>query len=483
MTPLSMPYSQSDYTQSDATALAAAIRAGALSPAEAVAHAFAAIDRVNPQLNAVILTMRDAADEQLRRLPADAPLRGVPVLLKDDCPTYAGVPMSFGCRAARGFVPAHDHEMVRRYKAAGMVIVGKTNLPEFSGNIATSPTLHGPTLSPWDATRAIGGSSGGAAAAVASRMVPLAYGNDGAGSIRIPASCGGLFGLRASRGRTPCGPVSSENWGGLVSHHALTRSVRDSALLLDLTDAPEAGALYAAPAKSGPYARAVTRDPRPLRIGIIAQPGLGLRLDDEVAAALEDAASLCRQLGHRVDARTFNIDEAAFAEAYLRIIAAYTALEVDAIAANTGRPADADGFEPVNLGLATFGRALSAPALLAARNTVNSVARSLGAVFSDVDILLSPVLPTLPWSTTALDVRGPDWRAFADEFMRGTVFTRPANAAGIPAMSVPLASSATGLPIGIQFMAPYGDETTLFELAGQLERVRPWAHRLPPVHA
>ena len=295
--------------------------------------------------------------------------------------------------------------------------------------------------------------------------------------------CGGLFGLRASRGRTPCGPVSSENWGGLVSHHALTRSVRDSALLLDLTDGPEPGALYAAPAKSGPYAQSASRDPRPLRIGVISQPGMGLRLDDGIAAALEDASTLCRQLGHRVEATAFNFDESALADAYLRIIAAYTALEVDAIAADTGRPPDADGFEPVNLGLAEFGRSVSAPALLAARNTANSVARSLGRLFTEVDVLLTPVMPTLPAPVTALDVRGPDWRAFAAEFMHGTVFTRPANAAGIPAMSVPLFQTPAGLPVGIQFMAPYGDETTLFELAGQLERARPWVHRLPPAHA
>lgn len=483
MTFFSMSFTDSDYLQADATGLAAAIRAGRLSPAESVEHAFAAIDRVNPALNAVILTMRAEAEAQLRQLPEHAPLRGVPVLLKDDCPTYAGTPMSFGCRAARGHVPAHDHEIVRRYRAAGMVIVGKTNLPEFSGNIATSPTLHGPTLNPWDAERSIGGSSGGAAAAVAARMTPLAYGNDGAGSIRIPASCGGLFGLRASRGRTPCGPVSTENWGGLVSHHALTRSVRDSALLLDLTDAPEPGSLYAAPAKSGPYVLAAARDPRPLRIGLITQAGLDVQLDDAVATALAQTAELCGKLGHRVQASAFPLDASAFADAYVRIIAAYTALEVDAIAADTGRPADADGFEPVNLGLAEFGRALSAPALLAARNTVNSVARSLARVFADVDVLLTPVLPTLPPPLSALDVRGPDWRAFADAFMRGTVYTRPANAAGIPAMSVPLFQSPTGLPIGMQFMAPYGDETTLFELAGQLERALPWGDRLPPVHA
>lgn len=478
-----MPIPDSDYLQADATALAATIRAGRLTPAEAVAQAFAAIDRVNPQLNAVILTMRDEAEAQLRELPADAPLRGVPMLLKDDCPTYAGTPMSFGCRAAVGYTPAHDHELVRRYKAAGLVIVGKTNLPEFSANIHTAPTLHGATLNPWDARRSPGGSSGGAAAAVAARMVPLAYGNDGAGSIRIPAACTGLFGLRPSRGRVPCGPVSSENWGGLVSHHVLTRSVRDSALLLDLTDAPEPGALYAAPAKSGAYAEAAGRDPRALRIGLITQPGLDITLDPAVAAALDDAATLCRQLGHRVEPAAFNFDQAALADAYLRIVAAYTALEVDAIAADTGRPADASGFEPANLGLAEYGRSLSAPALLAARNTANAIARSLGRLMADYDVLLTPVLPTLPPPVTALDVRSSDWRAFADEFMRGTVFTRPANAAGVPAMSVPLCRDASGLPIGIQFMAPYGDDTTLIELAGQLERARPWADRLPPVHA
>ncbi|HCW21766.1 MAG TPA: amidase, partial [Achromobacter sp.] len=204
---------------------------------------------------------------------------------------------------------------------------------------------------------------------------------------------------------------------------------------------------------------------------------------DAIAAALDDAAALCRQLGHRVQAAAFNFDESALADAYLRIIAAYTALEVDAIAADSGRPPDADGFEPVNLGLAKYGRSLSAPALLAARNTANSVARSLGHLFAEVDVLLTPVMPTLPPPMTALDMRGPDWRAFASEFMQGTVFTRPANAAGIPAMSVPLFQTPAGLPIGIQFMAPYGDETTLFELAGQLERARPWEGRLPPTHA
>ena len=229
-----------DYTRTDAVGLGEAIRAKILSPHEVVHEAFAAIDRCNPELNAVIHKMRDQAEEQLKSLP-EGPLRGVPVLLKDDCPSYAGAAMSFGCRAAEGNISQRDHELVKRYKSAGLVVVGKTNLPEFSCNIATESSLHGPALNPWDVTHSIGGSSGGAAAAVAARMVPVAYGNDGAGSIRIPASCGGLFGLRPSRGRVPCGPVSTENWGGMVSHHVLTRSVRDSAMMLDLTDALEPG--------------------------------------------------------------------------------------------------------------------------------------------------------------------------------------------------------------------------------------------------
>lgn len=478
-----MSFSATDYRLADATALAQAIRAGALTPQAAVDYAFDAIERCNPQLNAVILTMREQAEEQLRQLPANAPLRGVPVLLKDDCPSYAGAAMSYGSRAALGNVSATDHTLVRRYQQAGMVIVGKTNLPEFSANVATAPSLHGRTLNPWSAAHNVGGSSGGSAAAVAARMVPLAYGNDGAGSIRIPAACTGLFGLRPSRGRVACGPVSSENWGGLVSHHVLTRSVRDSALMLDLTDALEPGSLYAAPAKTEDFSQALLCPPGRLRIGVLPDADPAQALDGDILQRLQDTRHLLQELGHETEDARWNFSHGDLAAAFSRIIAAYTALEVDDLVRSTGRPATAEFFEPVNLGLAEQGRRLGAVELLAARNTCNSIARRLGEMFGRYDLLLCPVMPTLPQGLQALDVRQPDWQHFMQEFMDATVFTRPANAAGVPAMSVPLWQSASGLPIGMQFMAPYGAESRLLQLAAQLEQALPWDQRLPPVYA
>jgi amidase len=478
-----MSASDFDYTTADAVGLARAISEGVLTPTEAVAEAFAAIRRVNPRLNAVILEMEDQAREQLRALPAQAPLRGVPILLKDDCPSYAGVEMSFGSRAARGNISSSDHEIVTRYRAAGLVMVGKTNLPEMSCNVATEPSLHGPALNPWNVERSVGGSSGGAAAAVASGMVPVAYGNDGAGSIRIPAACTGVFGLRPSRGRVACGPLSGENWGGLVSHHALTRSVRDSALLLDLTDAPEAGPLYAAPAKEAPFLSAVGRTPGRLRIGLVVASGLGLETQPEILEAMERAADRMRVLGHDVAPVALRHEPRLLAAALTKVIAAYTANEIDDIVEMTGSHADDANFEPVNLGFADYGRSLSGAEVLRARSEANMTARSFGRVFGECDVVMSPVMPCLPLPLGTLDVRAADWRKFASLLMDVTAFTHPVNAAGIPAMSVPMEQSADGLPIGVQFMAPYGDEALLLSLAGQIERALPWAERRPPIHA
>lgn len=473
------------YTDSDATGLAQAIKDKVLSPREAVSEAFDAIARVNPQLNAVICEMRDAAEDQLAKLPHEAQgaLHGVPTLLKDDCPSYAGAPMSYGCRAADGNVSAIDHELVTRYRAAGLIVLGKTNLPEFSCNIATEPSLHGATLNPWDVRKSIGGSSGGAAAAVASRMVPIAYGNDGAGSIRIPAACSGLFGLRPSRGRVPCGPVSTENWGGLVSHHVLTRSVRDSALMLDLTDAPEQGALYSAPAKGGTFMAAVTRNPQKLRIGLWQKTGLETPVEQAMLEALHKAAELCAALGHEIVDVMPDYDAPALSSAFTKLVATYTALEVDDLAADFNKPANSDYFEPSNLGLAEYGRSQSGLDILRARNQVNSTARSFGRLFADIDVVLSPVLPCVSFDKGTLDVRSPDWQHFARQFMELTMFTHPVNAAGATAMSVPLLQTAGNTPLGVQFIAANGGEETLLTLAAQLEREYPWGNRRPEICA
>ncbi len=472
-----------DYVTADAVGVAEAVAAGVLTPSEAVDEAFAAIRRVNPTLNAVILDMREAAQAQLAALPAEAPLRGVPMLLKDDCPSYAGVEMSYGCRAAVGNVSKADHAIVSRYRAAGLVVVGKTNMPEMSCNIATEPTLHGPTLNPWNVEASVGGSSGGSAAAVASGMVPLAYGNDGAGSIRIPASNTGLFGLKPSRGRTPCGPISSENWGGLVCHHVLTRSVRDSALMLDLTSGPEPGPLYVAPTPEWPFLSAIERGQAPLRIGLVCQTALGISVDVEVGAALERAVAKLEALGNHVVPISLSHDGEALAEALRKLIATYTAIEVDDIAQDTGCPADDRHFEPVNVALAEYGRSLSAPEVIRARNRVNATARCFARSFAEVDLIMSPVTPCLPQPLDTFNVRSTDWRRFTDLFLSASVFTHPANAAGIPAMSVPLEMSAGGLPVGIQFLAPYGEEARLLTLASHLERHYPWSARRPAIHA
>lgn len=477
-----------NYTDCDAVALAQAIQDKILSPREAVDEAYAAIARTNPQLNAVICEMRDAAEEQLQTLEAQAPerqgaLHGVPTLLKDDCPSYAGAPMSYGCRAADGNVSERDHELVTRYRSAGLVIIGKTNLPEFSCNIATEPSLHGATLNPWDISKSIGGSSGGAAAAVASHMVPVAYGNDGAGSIRIPAACSGLFGLRPSRGRVPCGPVSTENWGGLVSHHVLTRSVRDSALMLDLTDAPEQGALYNAPAKTGTYMQAVNQTPRKLRIGLWQKTGLETPVELAVLEALHKTADMCGALGHEIVEIMPDYDAQALSDAFTRLVATYTAIEVDDLAQEFNKPVNSDFFEPSNLGLAEYGRSLSGLDILRARNQVNSTARSFGRMFSTVDVVLAPVLPCLPFDKGTLNVRSQDWQNFARQFIELTMFTHPVNAAGAPAMSVPLLQTANNTPLGMQFIAANGREDTLLTLAAQLERAYPWDSRRPAICA
>lgn len=479
---------QRDYADLDAIDLALAIRRGDLGAREAVAASFAAMDKVNPAVNAIILRMEAEAEQQLadlaKRPDRDRlPLAGVPVLLKDDCPFYAGTPHQLGSRLAVGLKVDIDSEIVRRYKQAGLIIVGKTNLPELSCNVATEPVLNGITRNPWNTDRGVGGSGGGAAAAVAARIVPLAYGNDGAGSIRIPASSTGLFGLRPSRGRTPCGPEYSELWSGLVIEHGMSRSVRDSALLLDLTDGPEPGAVYAAPAKTGPYLAAAGSDPRPLKIALMPTPFLDVTVAADCSAALNDAAELCRKLGHQVIEARPEIDGARLSDHFKKYIAAHMAEEVFGLAEYMGRPVDPDHVERANIGLARWGRTLSASDVLQARGAFAEASRSFGRFFLEYDLILSPTMPAPPLVHGSLDANQDDFHLFIDKVMAHAAFTHPANAAGLPAMSVPLFWSGENLPIGVQFMAPYGDEATLFQLAGQLERARSWHDRKPGICA
>jgi Asp-tRNA(Asn)/Glu-tRNA(Gln) amidotransferase A subunit family amidase len=472
-----------DYTAHDALGLAELVREGEASPAELVEAAVECIERHNPALNAVVVRQfeaaraRAAAPEAL----AEGPFRGVPFLNKDLGFQEAGVAMTNGSRAYKDFIAPRDSGMIADYRRAGLIACGRTNSPEFGLCSTTEPLLHGPSRNPWDPARTPGGSSGGSAAAVAAGMVPAASASDGGGSIRIPASCCGLFGLKPSRGRVSAAPLGGDPWNGLSCKHALTRSVRDSAALLDAVDGPRLGDPYATPPKARPYLNEVTSEPGRLRIGFSVQPFYDRPVSAESRAALEDAARLCESLGHDVEAATPDYDRAALRETWLAVVAANEALEAADVRARLGREPGEDDFEPWTRTVVAQGPAMTAGQLVATLRTMHLESRKVAAFHEAYDVYLTPTLAKPPVPIGEVDMSfGP-----ADEFMPRTTgfspYTRLANCTGQPSMSVPLTWSEDGLPIGTMFTARFGDEATLFRLAGQLERARPWFDKTPAV--
>jgi amidase len=413
----------------------------------------------------------------------DGPFTGVPFLLKDIFASYAGVPLTFGSVFLRDYVPDHDSELVARQKRAGLITLGKTNLSEFGFIPTTEPRLFGPTRNPWDTGRMPGGSSGGSAAAVAAGMVPAAHGADGGGSIRMPASCCGLFGLKPTRARTPAGPDYGDILGGLECSHALTRSVRDSAALLDATSGPDVGDPYWAPPPARPFLQEVGADPGRLRIAFSVESPTGTMVHDDCVKAVRDAAALCAGLGHEVEEAAPAVLGEQLVQPFLTIWAAGGAMAVDGFALITGRTATPDQFEPLTWALCEMGRRTSASSYLIAVALLQMVARDAGHFLVDYDVWLTPTLTEPPLPLGSFDsppenpLKGIDRAA---EFMP---FTPIANFTGLPAMSVPLFWNADGLPVGTHFMGRFGDEATLFRLAAQLEEARPWAGRRPPVSA
>jgi Asp-tRNA(Asn)/Glu-tRNA(Gln) amidotransferase A subunit family amidase len=442
----------------------------------------AALERVearNPALNAVIHRMDDEARRAVAGgLPA-GPFSGVPYLIKDLFVFCAGQPTRSGSRLFDDFVPDHDSTLIARLRAAGLVLIGKTNTPEYGLNGATEPALFGPTRNPWDRGRSAGGSSGGSTAAVAAGIVPAAHATDGGGSIRIPASCCGLFGLKPSRGRSPYGPDAGEGLGGLSTGHAATRSVRDSAALLDTIIGPAPGDPYAAPAPARPFLDEVGADPGSLRIAVsTAAPGGGAVAADCVAA-VEDAAALCADLGHHVEAAAPTFDAAALGWAWRVIAAANSRSLVDGRLAALGRARRDDDVEPITALWVDEADRYTSADYVRAIATAHRIGRAFGAFFADHDLLLTPTLAQPPLPLGTHDMQGGDLDRFVAELFAFIPFTAQCNAAGIPAMSVPLHWTEGGLPVGVQFAARYGDEATLFRLAAQLEAARPWWHRRP----
>ena len=467
----------------DATAQAELVRRREATALELVEAAIARAEQVNPALNAVVAPMYEQARAAAAGELPDTPLAGVPFLLKDLQAAHAGVPLTAGSRFLRDFAPDHDSALVTRLKRAGLIILGKTNTPEFGILPTTEPRLFGPTRNPWDVGRSAGGSSGGSAAAVAARLVPMAHANDGGGSIRIPASCCGLFGLKPTRGRNPLGPHFGDVFSGLVAEHAVTISVRDSAALLDATSGPDAGDPYWAPPPARPFRQEVGADPGRLRIAFTAEAANGVPVQADCAAAARGAAALCAELGHTVEEAAPALDGERLSRAFITIYAAGNAWLLDSLALAVGRAPGPEDVEPLTWALAEMGRRQPAPAYLLAVQTVQIIARQVARFLQSYDLWLTPTLAELPPPLGNFD-------SPPEEPLRGlrragqfTPFTPLANATGQPAMSVPLHWSTEGLPVGAHFIGRFGDEATLLRLAAQLEAARPWAGRRPPVCA
>ena len=490
-----------EYTRHDGLGLAELVRRREVSPTELLDAAIARIEAHNPALNAVVRTRFEQARVEAGQVNLEAPFAGVPFLLKDLLATIAGEPTAGGNRLLASMPMPRDSEMVRRYRAAGLVIAGRTNTPELGLTPYTEPALYGPTRNPWSPAHSPGGSSGGSAAAVAARLVPVASGGDGGGSIRIPASCCGLFGLKPSRGMTPTGPEFGELWHGFVVEHVLSRSVRDSAALLDATAGADPGAPYAAPARARAFLDEVRTDPGVLRIAFTRQALFGGRIDGDCIAGLEATAHLLESLGHRVEEATPPVDGEACALAFLTVIATELRSEIELIAQLAGRRPRAGDFEPATYSLSLLGRATGAVEYANAVRTLQQAARRMAPFFEQHDLLLTPTLATPPARIGSLQPTAAETRAMrAVNAVNGGALLKALgvarqlaaktfeyipntalfNATGQPAMSVPLHWNAAGLPIGMQFVARLGDEATLLRLAGQLELARPWFERVPP---
>ncbi|MFJ3791671.1 amidase [Kitasatospora sp. NPDC090091] len=474
----------SEYVGFDAVGLADLVARRQVTPAELEAAAREAARAVGPQLNAVVETW--PSDDGPR--PGSTPLAGVPFLIKDLGVTMAGRRTELGSRLAAGHVAGADSTLMARFRRAGLVTFGRTTTPEMAYSTTTEPVLYGVTRNPWDLARSAGGSSGGAGAAVAAGIVPIAHATDAAGSIRIPAAYNGLFGLKPTRGRIPVGPAVDEIFNGLAVHGSVSRTVRDSAVLLDQIRGPEPGDPYVAPEPPRPYAEEVTRHPGSLRIGVLAHAWGGRRTAPPVATALARTVRLLESLGHRVEeARPdLGVDWEQFVLANARLWTANLTASIDELAAASGRPVDFSTLEPPTLASYHYGRRVSGPDFVTALAVRNRVSRSLARYFDAYDVLLTPTVPDLPvpLGTHGRGAEALDGLGWLRRLFDLSPFTAAFNVAGTPAMSVPVTADAgTGLPVGMQFAAGYGREGLLFRLAGQLEQASPWSDRTPPVRA
>lgn len=472
-----------EYERYDGLGLAELVAKGEVSASEVLEAAIARAESRNPALNAIVTPMYAEARRVVGAGVPNGPFRGVPFLIKDLHAGYAGARTTNGSKLYADFVPEHDTELVVRQRNAGLVVIGKSATPEFGLMTSTESALHGATRNPWNLERSSGGSSGGASAAVAAGIVPLAHGTDGGGSIRMPASCCGLFGLKPTRGRTPMGPGAGEGWSGMSCWHALGRSVRDSAALLDATAATDPGAPYRAPAAERPWLREVGASPGRLRLALQTRTFNGSETHADCAAAAEEAAGLCESLGHDVEAARVEFDDASLPDATRVVIAANISAAAEERARQLGRELSPDDVEPGTYAVIQAGASASAADYARALRVLHGVGRQVARFFEGYDAILTPTMavPPPPLGLLALTTEDPE--AYLALLLQSIGFTQLFNVTGCPAMSVPLSWNDEGLPIGVQFAARFGDEATLLRLAAQLEEARPWIDRRPDVRA
>ncbi len=494
-----------DYDNYDALGLAELVKTAEVTAEQLLVEAINRRNEVNSQINAIIYNMDDLAYDTIKKGLPQGTFAGVPFLIKDLLAAYAGVPMTSGSRAYKNYIPDFDSEMMKRYKATGVVIFGKTNTPEFGIMGVTEPVLHGITRNPWNLQRTSGGSSGGSAAAVAAGIVPMASGGDGGGSLRIPASCCGLVGFKASRGRNPHGPAVTEPWFGQVQEGVISRSVRDSAAMLDATHGRDVGCLYDAPAVAETFLSAVNKTPKKLKIAYTHEPLLrDGTIDSECLQGLQATVQLLRDLGHDVVEDVPPLDKTKLAEGYLLRIAAATAGEVFESERILGRKMLINDFETETWSIARLGQSFNAGDLDNANRQLYAQARLFAQWMQQYDVFLTPTLAAPPVPFGEFHLKGlekllspivkrlplgplvhflPVLAHLAEQSFKWVASTPVMNITGNPSVSLPLHWTKDNLPVGMMFTARYGDEATLFSLAGQLEKALPWFNKRAGVFA
>jgi amidase len=470
-----------EYEHHDGLGLAALVKKGNITPLELVDEAIARAERLNPKLNAIIFSAFDRARDAARTMTPDGIFAGVPTLLKDMRAGATGMPTRSGSRMVPPVPADHDSTLVARYRANGLIPLGKTNVPEF-GILPTSESLlYGPAHNPWNLDHTPGGSSGGSAAAVAAGIVPIAHATDGGGSIRIPASNCGLVGLKVSRGRITQGPDATDSTSGLSVDHCVTRSVRDCAAMLDFAAAPDYGDPYFALPPPGSYLDAIAQKPKHLKIAVAFKTFEGVAFSSEVNEAMGNVAALCAQLGHHVEEASPKVHAEEMTMAFMALWASNAAYGIELLSRLTGVSPSLDVIEGLTMGLYQRGKALSAIHQIWAQQTLYRVARVAAKFHETYDVWLTPTLAQPPLKLGTIDINETNVEEAFAPILNYVPFTAMQNATGQPAINLPLHWTKSGLPVGVQFVARSGDETTLLKLAAEIEAAQPWFDKRPPL--